>query len=244
MKKSIQLFVSCAVLITSLAQAQWSNKAKITGNGTVVSEKRTTSSYNEIAVIGFFDVELVSGNEGNITVKGEENLLPYIKIEVVNQVLKIYSEKNKYFSSSKGKQIIITVPFESINQVSLTGSGDILTKNRIQSKSFSAKLIGSGDMDLEVEADELDANLSGSGDLKLTGTTVNLNSNLNGSGDIDAANLKAKNVTATVSGSGDNTVFCSESLHARVSGSGDIEYKGDPKKKDTKVTGSGNISKS
>ena len=244
MKNSIKLFVSCSLLVTTMVNAQWSSNEKIKGNGKVISEKRTTASYDGIAITGFFDVELVSGKEGNITIKGEENLLPYIKVEVVDKVLKISTEKNKYISTSKGSEIVIVVPFESIDQVSLTGSGDVVTKNSIKSKSFSAKLIGSGDMNLDVESNDFDVNLSGSGDMVLTGKTENFNSNLNGSGDIDAGGLKAKNVKATVSGSGDNTVFCSESLHARVSGSGDIEYKGDPKKKDTKVNGSGNISKS
>lgn len=244
MKNSIKLFVSCSLLVTTMVNAQWSSNEKIKGNGKVISKKRTTASYDGIAITGFFDVELVSGKEGNITIKGEENLLPYIKVEVVDKVLKISTEKNKYISTSKGSEIVIVVPFESIDQVSLTGSGDVVTKNSIKSKSFSAKLIGSGDMNLDVESNDFDVNLSGSGDMVLTGKTENFNSNLNGSGDIDAGDLKAKNVKATVSGSGDNTVFCSESLHARVSGSGDIEYKGDPKKKDTKVNGSGNISKS
>ena len=244
MKNSIQLFISCALLTTSMTHAQWSSNAKIKGNGTVASEKRTTASYDAIAVAGFFDVELISGKEGKITIKGEENLLPYIKVEVVDQELKIFVEKNKYIIPNKGKQIIITVPFESINHVSLTGSGDVLTKNRIESKSFSVKLVGSGDINLNVETTDLEINLTGSGDLQLTGSTENLNSSLDGSGNIDASNLKAKNVRVTVSGSGDNTVLCSESLYARVSGSGDVEYKGDPKKKDIKVNGSGNISKS
>ena len=244
MKNSIKLFISCSLLLTTISYGQWSSNQKIKGNGKVISEKRTTASYDGIAITGFFDVELVSGKEGNITIKGEENLLPYIKVEVVDKVLKISTEKNKYISTSKGSEIVIVVPFESIDQVSLTGSGDVVTKNSIKSKSFSAKLIGSGDMNLDVESNDFDVNLSGSGDMVLTGKTENFNSNLNGSGDIDAGDLKAKNAKITVSGSGDNSVFCSESLHARVSGSGDIEYKGDPKKKDTKVNGSGNISKS
>jgi hypothetical protein len=243
MKNSIKLFISCLLLLTTMANAQWSSNQKIKGNGKVISEKRTTASYDEIAITGFFDVELVSGKEGNITIKGEENLLPYIKVEVVDQVLKISTEKNKYISTSKGSQIVIVVPFESIDQVSLTGSGDVLTKNSIKTKSFSAKLTGSGDMKLDVEANDFDVNLSGSGDIVLAGKTENFNSNLNGSGDIDAGDLKAKNAKITVSGSGDSKVFCSESLHARVSGSGDIEYIGDPKKKDTKVNGSGAISR-
>jgi hypothetical protein len=37
-------------------------------------------------------------------------------------------------------------------------------------------------------------------------------------------------------------VFCTENLKARVAGSGDINYKGNPKTKDTKTAGSGDIS--
>ena len=244
MKNSIQLVVTCALLITAVTHAQWSSSEKFKGNGKISTQTRTTASYDAIVVTGFFDVELVSGKEGGITVKGEENLLPLIKVEVIDQQLKIYTKKNTYVSSSKGKQIVITVPVESINMISLTGSGNITSKSRIQSNSFSAKLIGSGDMKLEVESNDIEVNLSGSGDLKLAGVTENLTSNLNGSGDIDASNLKAKNVNATVSGSGDTSVFCSLSIYARVLGSGAIEYTGDPSKKDTKVNGSGAISKS
>jgi hypothetical protein len=50
--------------------------------------------------------------------KGEINLPPYIKIEVESSFENL-CRKNKYTAA---KQIIITVPFESINQVSLTGS--------------------------------------------------------------------------------------------------------------------------
>lgn len=243
MKNSIKLSIVALALASTMANAQSFGNKKIKGNGKVTSEKRSTASYDGIAITGFFDVELVSGKEGSITIKGEENLLPYIKVEVVDQVLKISTEKNKQISTSKGKQIVIVVPFESISQVSLTGSGDVITKNSIKSKSFSAKLAGSGDMNLDVEANDFDVNLSGSGDVVLKGKTENFNSNLNGSGDIDAGDLKSKNAKITVSGSGDSKVFCSESLHARVSGSGDIEYTGDPKKKDTKVNGSGAISR-
>ena len=37
MRKSIQLLVSCTLLLTSLAQAQWSSNQKIKGNGNVIS---------------------------------------------------------------------------------------------------------------------------------------------------------------------------------------------------------------
>ena len=244
MRKTSQLLIICAFLLSPVIQAQWKSNQKVKGNGKVISEKRTTSEYERISVTGFFDVELVSGKEGSITVKGEENLLAHIKIEVVNQELKITTDKNKYISTSNGQNIIITVPFENINQVSLTGSGDISTKNTIITDSFSAKLNGSGDLKLHVEAKELEVELNGSGDIVVIGKTDSLTSALNGSGDIEAGEMKSKNARVTVTGSGDNSVFCSENIYARVSGSGEIKYSGNPENKDTKVNGSGEITKS
>lgn len=243
MKKSIQLLVCSLLFSSTIAHAQWSSNDRMKGNGNVITENRKTSEYDEIKVSGFFDVDLIAGAEGNITIKGEENLLSSIKIEVENNVLKIYTEKNKNISPSNGKNIQITIPFEKISAVSLSGSGDVRTKNIIKSDNFSAQLSGSGDLNLDVEAANFDLGLSGSGDVVLKGTTKSFTSKLSGSGDINASELKSKNSDLSISGSGDMKVFCSEFLKARVSGSGDIQYSGDPKTKDTKVSGSGDISK-
>lgn len=242
MKKSIKLLILSLFLLSTVANAQWS-KNRIKGNGKVITNNRSTGGYDEIKVSGFFDVDLVSGKEGAITVKAEENLQTYIKVEVEGNVLKIYTEKNTSISPGSGKTVQVTIPFEKISAISLSGSGDIRSKSTIKSDSFSAALSGSGDLNLAVDATKFDLAVSGSGDIVLKGNAGNFTTKLSGSGDIDAASLKAKNVDITISGSGDSKVFCSENLKARVSGSGDIEYVGNPKTKDTKVSGSGSISK-
>jgi hypothetical protein len=238
MKKSLQCVILGALFATSIGNAQWK---KIKGNGKIVTEKRTTSEYGGINVSGFFDVLLVSGKEGAISIKGEENLLPYIKVDVKDNVLHIYTEKNLNISTKE--DIILTIPFEQISFVSLSGSGDVKTKNTIVATNFKAKLSGSGDLTMDVKTTDFEANLSGSGDVVLTGNTDNFTSKITGSGDVDAVNLIAKKANLTISGSGDMKVNCSDSLYARVSGSGDIAYKGNPESKDTKVSGSGEISK-
>ncbi|MCB0432791.1 MAG: DUF2807 domain-containing protein, partial [Mangrovimonas sp.] len=45
-----------------------------------------------------------------------------------------------------------------------------------------------------------------------------------------------------ISGSGDIDVVSNSQIKARVSGSGSVEYRGNPELKDTKVAGSGRIS--
>lgn len=243
MKNSIKL-VLVAIAFTSIANGQWLSGNKIKGNGNVISKEINTSSYDKVIVSGFYDVDLISGTEGKINVKGEENLLEYLKIEVVDRALKIGTEKGKYLSTTRGYKIIITVPFESLDEVSLSGSGDINSKNIITTSTFTSRLAGSGDVNLTISAKNVIAKVTGSGDMVLKGKTTDFKGDVTGSGDLNAFGLESDNADASVVGSGDCKVFCTESLIARVNGSGNIDYKGEPKKKDTKTNGSGSISKS
>ena len=229
-------------LITLSCSAQWGKTIK--GNGNNVTIERSTGDYDGIAVSGWFDVDLVSGNEGDITLQGDENLLEYIITEVKDGKLVIKTEKGVNLKSSSWKsEIRITVPVESISSVSMSGSGDIVGKTKIKSDKFSTAMSGSGDITLDIDSNLISASMSGSGDITLSGKTTDFDATVSGSGDIEAYNLEADNVSATVSGSADIQVTAKKSIKARVSGSGDISYRGNPEKVDTKTSGSGDISK-
>ncbi|MGI9550586.1 MAG: head GIN domain-containing protein [Aurantibacter sp.] len=240
MKKLTTLLL--VVTFTFSCTAQWGKRIK--GNGNMTTIERSTGDYDRIGVSGFFDVDLVSGNEGEITLKGESNLLEHIITEVKNGQLNIKVEKGYNLRPSNWKDgIHITVPVESIDGVSLSGSGDIVGKTKIKSDDFETSMSGSGDITLEVEAETISTSMSGSGDIRLSGKTNNFDASISGSGDIAAYDLDADNVDATVSGSANIEVTANQMLKARVSGSGDINYRGNPEKVDTKTSGSGDISK-
>lgn len=240
MKKIATL--SLVVLFTASCTAQWGNKVK--GNGKIVTLERSVGEYDGIGVSGWFDVELVDGKEGRLTLKGEENLLEHIVTEVKNGKLSIKVEKGYNLKpSSWDDGILIIVPVESINSISLSGSGDIVGKTTLKASNFNTAMSGSGDITLDVEVRSLTASMSGSGDITLSGNTADFNATISGSGDIKAYELDADNVDATVSGSADIKVTAKKMLKARVSGSGDISYRGNPEKVDTKTSGSGDITK-
>ncbi|WP_338039003.1 GIN domain-containing protein [Maribacter litopenaei] len=94
-----------------------------------------------------------------------------------------------------------------------------------------------------MDTNSVSASMSGYGDITLSGSTKDFEATISGSGDIKAFEMDADNVDATVSGSADIEVTANKMLKARVSGSGDITYKGNPEKLDTKTSGSGDISK-
>ncbi|MEP2935700.1 MAG: head GIN domain-containing protein [Gilvibacter sp.] len=232
------ILVIC-VLFSTNATAQWGKNKKIKGNGNVTTDTRSTSDYDGVSVVGPMDVFLVKGSEGNISIEADSNFMEYLEVETDGDMLVVRVKKG-YNLNSKNP-IKITVPFNSIDEVKLVGSGDVMTKDTINTDSFEASLVGSGDVVLDVVANETIIRLTGSGDMDLSGSAGELEMKLSGSGDIDGDDFKATNAEVYVSGSGDINVNVSGNLKARVNGSGDIHYSGNPTV-DKKVSGSGDIS--
>lgn len=239
MKKSFLILAASLLAITTINAQSW-NKERVKGNGEMVTKNRSTGSYEGVQLVGSMDVVLVAGSEGNLQVEAESNLQEYIVTEVKNGTLKISTKENVNLRPTK--DIKITVPIESIDHVSLTGSGDIWSTDVIKGKEFKVSVTGSGDMKLNLDVQDLEGKITGSGDISLEGKAKDFDCKITGSGDFKAYELKAENVEARVSGSGDVQVYASKSLDATVAGSGDITYKGNPEKQDFKTSGSGSVS--
>ena len=236
MKKTI--LILSLLIISNTINAQWFNKT-IRGDGNVITKTIETDDYQEIAVLGFFDVFLISGQEGNISIKAESNLMDYIIITSKNNQLKIKLKKNISIKTKKG--VFITVPFKDLEKISLHGSGDIVSKNYINTNIFETILSGSGDIKLDINADKIMSKITGSGDITIQGKTDELTTNIIGSGDFVSKELKAKTVKVLVTGSGDATVYADNKLEAKVIGSGDIVFYGNPLFEKTTTIGSGDI---
>lgn len=242
--KNLIVTIFITLLCVTTIQAQWwQGTKKVNGNGNMTTQSRTVSNYESVALTGSMDVILVKGREGNLKIEAEENLQRHIITEVSGGKLKISVEKGYSLNPSRNHDIVITVPFTDIERVSLTGSGDIRSSDLVTADDFSINITGSGNVKLPLKAKNTSANITGSGDIDLKGSSVDFDCKVTGSGDISAFDFQCENVQATVTGSGDIQVYASESLKASTPGSGDIEYRGNPKKEDFRTIGSGSISK-
>jgi hypothetical protein len=237
--KTIASILLLSIISTSI-QAQFFNK-KIKGNGELTTITRNVSDYDEISVAGSFDVKLFKGEEGTITIKADENLLEYIVTEVKNSDLKIKTKKG--YTITSRKTIEITVPFESIDGVSLAGSGDVFTNDVIKSNNLKLSLAGSGNMDLNVSTGEVVSNIAGSGNIQLAGDTDNFSCSIAGSGNLNGFNLKATIANAKIAGSGNIKINAVNEIHAKIAGSGNIVYSENPEIIKSKSAGSGSVKK-
>ncbi|MEM7379871.1 MAG: head GIN domain-containing protein [Bacteroidota bacterium] len=229
MKKSLLTILLISFLSNAIAQS---------------TERRDVGDYDQVSVSGWFDVTLVEGTEGEITLEGKSSQLKYIDTEVRDGRLKIEWTKrtniNPFYSFSK---VYITVPVEDIDAVYLSGSGSVIGEKALNADRFSAKLSGSGKIELDLVTEKINTAISGSGDIILSGKTTDLDVEVSGSGDVKAFGLEADFVAASISGSADVNVNAKEKIWARISGSGDVNYIGSPDKIDSKISGSGSVSK-
>ena len=242
--KKVQLspkFIIILVLLFSFAdaQAQWGQK--VTGNGNLKTENRSVGNFEYLEVSGSFDVELIDGKEGDLSIRADENLMEYIETENEGGTLKIKWKKNYNISTRNATKITLAV--DEISAAKLSGSGEIVSAKMLKSEEFVAAVSGSGDLFLKLDVGQLNLTVSGSGDMEISGNARKFEARVSGSGDIDAKNLTTLKADLAISGSGGIVLSVQDELVARVSGSGDIRYQGNPKIQDIKVSGSGEISK-
>jgi hypothetical protein len=238
MKKQLITIVLILLSVTVNSQSWWNSK-KIKGNGKVTTETRKISSFNKVNVGGSFDVYLVDGTEGKLTLEGEENILKYIETEVKNGKLNVHFKQNTNIKTTK--KLIVTIPFEKIESVALGGSGNVIAKKRIKADEVSFSLGGSGNIIASVDANTVKASIGGSGNIKLKGKGDNLKCSIGGSGNVKAYDLKTSSLKASIAGSGDVSATVNNRIKATIVGSGSIYYKGKPSDIDKTALGSGSV---
>jgi len=219
---SIALTAACVIVVdeTGTHWGSFNDVETIRGSGIAVTEERTVADFTSIEVGGSSDVVVQVGSEARVEVTADDNLIGHVRTRVENGTLVIDTSNGSY-SFREGPDIKVSVP--SLTGITLGGSCD-------------TKVSG-------VEAESFQAHVAGSADLTVKGTTQDLETSVSGSGTLNLFELEARNVTVRVSGSGDANVSALESLDAKVSGSGDVRYRGDPPRTNTSVSGSGTVTR-
>jgi hypothetical protein len=234
------LLKSAAILFMFTLTIGCAYAQKVKGNGKIINKTRNVGSFDGVGVSGSFDVILVAGNEGKLDLSVEENLEQYLITEVKDGNLKIKWKKGANIRTTKSTTI--TVHFKNISSLAMSGSGDITSKDKIKGNSLNMAVAGSGDIKLAMDVQTAKSAISGSGDIELSGKATEFKAAVSGSGDIEAYDLKTEKAELKIAGSGSIEISVEKEIVARVSGSGDIKYKGAPRIEDIKVSGSGSIS--
>jgi hypothetical protein len=240
MKKSLLLLGLVALLISACTiNVPYSiNATAVNGSGTVTTEERTVSGFNEVVLKSIGNVVITHGDTESLTIKADDNILPYITTEVVDGRLEIGSKPNINLVPSHSIDYILTV--KSLSAITLSGFGNI-NADSLDGTNLAVKLTGSGDINInELSGDTFALDLTGFGNVDLAKVSAtNTTLNLTGSGDIGIPALTATKLALTISGFGNATLAgTTDNQVVSLTGSGDYRG-GDLQSKTGKVTISG-----
>ncbi len=209
----------------------------IKGNGIDATEQRAVTGFNKIKSSGSFDVQIIKGDETEVLITAETNILPYIETKVSNQTLLIDIPGFHNVRNRLPMSVYITIP--ELLSVKQSGSGDIITDSFVADEA-EFFVSGSGSISTEMMAKSVEAGISGSGWILIAGEANQSYLSISGSGNINSSELTVQRCNAHISGSGTMQVNAEESIYARISGSGNLYYHGNPEI-ETSISGSGKV---
>lgn len=221
--KAIGLLLLAALLTALLVDRISSDDASgpaSTGSGVAATQARSLPA--------FTGVELAAGNNvvvqvgparQSVVVHADDNLLRRITTQVRSGTLAIGTTPGN-LSARTPMYVAVTVP--SLERIVLRGAGNISVSG-INSERLTVALPGAGNIDAAGSAAKLDVSISGSGNALLHG-------------------LIARDARATLTGDGSIRVTATRSLTASITGTGTIDYRGDPRQVTRRISGSGTIS--
>jgi len=132
----------------------------------------------------------------------------------------------------------------SVNNLSITvsGSGNVVMPHPVRVGAYTISVSGSGNLNAgNLVCSKISGSISGSGNFNLAGEADEAKFSISGSGNINALDFEVKKMDVSVSGSGNINTYVSEALKVRVSGSGDVKYKGNPTSLHIDSSGSGSV---
>ena len=207
-------------MVSSCSITKNMGNAQVKGNGNLASEMRKLSNFKAIEItIGYDKIIVNCGEEPSLHISGDENILPLITTRISKGILRIESDST--FETKADSEIIINV--KSLKEFTFDGVGETVIQN--------------------VNSEKFTCNINGVGSCKLTGKVESFYVSVNGVGSVNARQLIADDVVASLNGVGSVKLYAKNSLNASVNGIGGLTYFGNPTELILNDSGIGGITK-
>lgn len=190
-------FVSCVKYSTNGI-----GKDTISGSGVMVTEQRDAfHEFNKLQVSSMFKVEIEQASVQEITVMADDNLMPYIKTEIVDATLKIYFDK---VSIRNPKELKVFVKMPKIEGLTASSSSEIKANNKITTNRLHLKTSSTAEIELnEVSTQSFIAEASSASEIEVKKIyTFDLNITTSSTADFEAY-VEANKVDVKASSSSD-----------------------------------------
>lgn len=237
MKKSNLIFISFALLTGSLFTSCYVRN--INGDGNIVTKQIPISNYNELQIQGD-NIELTytqSDDAPFLQIETDQNILDILETGVTDDELTI--RPNDRHISIKPTRFVIKTNSKGLEELKMAGEGEGRLAGVLRNNNLDLRLAGSGIITADsLIVNDLECEIAGSGKMILTGKAENTKIKSAGSCEVKAFNLTTEKLDCKTAGSNDIEITVTRSISAKMAGSGDLKYKGNPDKIHNKSVGS------
>jgi Putative auto-transporter adhesin, head GIN domain len=201
------------------------------------------SDFTQLVIDGSTDVTLKQSTDNEVVLDASAQMRERIEVVQEGPVLRIKMIGGWRFWDSGNTNVTIAVSFKTLEEIRMSGAGNLSGKGKIKLPKLLVRLSGAGDVDFEdIHADELRLSLAGAGDARLRGITKEFSVSMAGAGSFHGENLKGAKGKVSIAGAGDAKVWATEELSVSIAGAGSVDYWGRPKSMKQSIAGVGSIS--
>lgn len=235
--------MAALVLLTSIplfasGYSEEDTDSHIRAVGSNVTEKRMVSAFKTLVLSGTGEIIYRISETYSVTITADEALMDHIQSDVSGNELTLSLERGTYTNMKTQIHYIVEAP--ELERLRIKGAGTFKAKDTLKNRKFVVDISGSGAVDAELDADELQITVSGSGNIQLSGSATSLEYTNSGIGTLDTLDLELQRADVEIKGAGNARLSVSDQLKVRIAGTGTVEYRGNPHV-DYSASGSGNL---
>jgi hypothetical protein len=254
MKTKTAIFLIALLAITASLPV---HSETIKGNKNIITKTISIKDYNEVSAAGNMTFEYEqSDKEPYFEITVDENILPYINIEVQGKKLIVAPKKRNEDGWNNSNYNLNPTVYKiksnskELQKISFAGSGQFIANSPLRTSSFAIDMAGSGKIELTrpVTATHIKANMAGSGSINAGELAIdNTDLNMAGSGKIVInKGLKGNHAKLNLAGSGKLIVYKADVSKAdcNLASSGELTITGTTNEASYNTAGSGKINAS
>jgi hypothetical protein len=197
--------------------------------GDIVTERRSIEPFTETIIYDNANIIIVQDSLTYIEVEAGKNLLPLITTEIRDGKLVIENNNKCNWVRDFSVPVNVYVHVPALRGLDTFGSGKISTQNTLTVDVFEINSRNTASIQLNIIANEIYSKQHAAfGDNTISGSAGSLFVYNTGQGFCDCSQLTVNDATVISSTTGQTYVNACDDLHAEISYSGNVYYKGAP----------------
>jgi hypothetical protein len=223
MKKILTILLAVTVIVSLVTLSSCRFNCKH-GSGKLITETRNIRSFLRLDVSGGYKVVVKQDSSDKLTITADDNLMQYVKTDVVGDKLKISSSRSICTSG----QYIVYVSVKNLTEVEISGATSLFSDGKLTVKDIEIRTSGATKINLNLNADNVSTVTSGLTDIYLEGQAQSHKVETSGSSTLNAFDFVVNKYRIESSGLSHCKINVLNDLDINSSGMSDVQYRGNP----------------